>query len=79
MAVDTEQILVEKFRALPAGEQQKVLAYAADLQNQIAARSRPIWEVVTEISSRIPLEEWDAIPSDAAANLDYYLYAAAKK
>ncbi len=79
MTIDAEQILVEKFRALPASEQQKILDYAANVEKQFATRNRPIWEVVSEISSRIPPEEWEQIPSDASANLGHYLYGAAKK
>jgi hypothetical protein len=41
--------------------------------------SRPIWEIIVEISSTVPVEEWDKIPEDASVNLDHYLYGAPKK
>jgi hypothetical protein len=41
--------------------------------------SRPIWEVITEISEDIPDEEWDKIPNDSSINLDHYLYGTPRK
>ncbi|MGK7920564.1 MAG: hypothetical protein AB4080_11225 [Trichodesmium sp.] len=35
-------------------------------------------EFIDEISSQIPPEEWEKIPSDLSYNLDNYLYGAAK-
>jgi len=50
----------------PAGE----LAY----NDQV----RPVWEVIAELGSQIPASEWEKVPSDAARNLDHYLYGAPK-
>ncbi|MFB3787383.1 MAG: hypothetical protein ACE15F_13545 [bacterium] len=36
--------------------------------------ARPIEEVIMEIASKIPEEEWKKIPADASENLDHYLY-----
>ena len=36
--------------------------------------ARPIWEIVSEIGSEIPEEEWEKVPSDLSKNLDHYLY-----
>ena len=36
--------------------------------------NKAIWEIADEIIATIPEESFDQIPTDAAANLDYYLY-----
>ena len=36
--------------------------------------NKPIWEIADEIIATIPEESFDKVPTDAAANLDYYLY-----
>ena len=36
--------------------------------------NKPIWEIADEIIATIPEESFGQIPTDAAANLDYYLY-----
>lgn len=41
--------------------------------------ARPIWEVIEEIGAAVPPEEWDKVPTDAAQNLDHYLYGHPKK
>lgn len=40
---------------------------------------RPIWEVIVEIGSQIPDEEWAKVPDDASINYKHYLYGAPKK
>jgi len=35
--------------------------------------------VIAEISSEIPDEEWEKLPSDGSVNHDHYLYGAPKK
>ena len=42
-------------------------------------QARPIWEELLEIGASVPPEEWDKVPTDAARNLDHYLYGHAKK
>jgi hypothetical protein len=44
---------------------------ASAMQN---ASRRPIWEVIVEISSQIPDEEWAKVPDDASINYKHYLY-----
>jgi len=39
----------------------------------------PIWDVVEEISSSVPDEEWAKLPADLAKNLDHFLYGAPKQ
>ncbi len=36
--------------------------------------STPLWQSVIELGASLPPGEWDRVPSDLAANLDYYLY-----
>jgi hypothetical protein len=36
------------------------------------ATARPIWEIVVEIGSQIPPEEWEKIPTDLSKNFDHY-------
>ncbi len=33
---------------------------------------RPVWEIVAEIGSRIPEEEWKKVPTDLARNFKKY-------
>jgi hypothetical protein len=40
---------------------------------------RPFWEIVEEISSQVPLEEWEKLPSDGAEHHDHYLYGSPKR
>ena len=39
---------------------------------------RPVWEIAEEISSRVPLEEWEKLPTDGAEQHDHYLYGSPK-
>jgi hypothetical protein len=34
----------------------------------------PLWQSVVELGANLPVETWDRVPSDLAANLDRYLY-----
>ncbi len=87
MSSNIEQAVVEKLRALPPEEQQKVLEFVEQLEQQAAfgasqevdANSLPIWEVIDKISSEVPPEAWDSVPSDGSINIDHYLYGAPKK
>jgi hypothetical protein len=39
---------------------------------------RPFWEVALEMFKDLTEEDWAGIPTDASANVDYYLYGAPK-
>jgi hypothetical protein len=39
---------------------------------------RPAWERIAELSERLPDEVVDLMPTDAASQLDHYLYGATK-
>jgi hypothetical protein len=63
----------------------KRIVSVKDLEVQIAGDNpfdqslRPIWEVIEEIGASVPAGEWEKVPTDAATNLDHYLYGHAKK
>jgi len=40
---------------------------------------RPIEDILTELASEVPLENWEHLPSDLTDNLDYYIYGINKK
>jgi hypothetical protein len=40
---------------------------------------RPFWEIAEEISSQVPLEEWEKLPADGAEQHDHYLYGSPKR
>ena len=65
-----EQTIIKKVHSLPSDEQKETLEFVENLEKKVSQRSRPIWEVIGEISSQIPDEVWDEIPSDASV-VDY--------
>ncbi len=80
MHTEVAQTIFEKVKILPIEQQQQVLEMVEQkLHENQSENSRPIWEIITEISSRIPLEEWEKLPSDGSINHDHYLYGAPKK
>jgi len=58
---------------------QRVSVSVAPATGKSSGDPRPIWEKIAEISASIPLEEWDELPADLAANHDHYLYGAQKR
>ncbi len=80
MQTEIAQTIFEKVKVLPLNEQKEVLKI---VEKKVSAfqkeDTRPIWEVIAEISSEIPDEEWEKLPSDGSVNHDHYLYGAPKK
>ena len=81
MDPDLAKEILNKVKNLSEIQQEEVLRI---LEGKLSAQnrkadSRPIWEVITEISSEIPIEEWEKLPSDGSVNHDHYLYGAPKK
>lgn len=81
MEQDIAQKIFEKVSSLSVEQQQDVLRI---VEGKLKPRprgddSRPIWEIITEMSSEIPDEMWDELPSDGSVNHDHYLYGAPKK
>lgn len=38
-----------------------------------------VFDLIEELSSQVPDEEWEKLPRDLSINLDYYLYGAPKR
>ncbi len=43
------------------------------------SKPRRIEEVLAELASEVPQQEWDSLPSDLTDNLDHYLYGTPKR
>lgn len=81
MDSELEKKLNSKIASLSAEDKETVLGY---VESRIArgverASTRPIWEIIAEISDEIPNEEWEKLPSDGSVNHDHYLYGAPKR
>ena len=80
MQTEIAQTIFEKVKILSLDEQKEVLEIVEKKVSVTQKKdSRPIWEVIAEISSQVPDEEWAKLPTDGAENLDHYLYGAPKK
>jgi hypothetical protein len=83
MSANLEQAILEKLQALPDNKQQEVLALVDEMlkedQKQPRENVRPIWEIITELSAQVPMEEWEKLPSDGAEQHDHYLYGSPKR
>ena len=84
MAANLESTIQEKVKALPPEKQQRVLSLVEKMlsesdvaQERVALR--PLWEIAQEISSQVPLEEWEKLPADGAEQHDHYLYGSPKR
>lgn len=80
MQTEIAQTIFEKVKTLSLDKQRKVLEIVEKKVSVSQKKdSRPIWEVIAEISSQVPDEEWAKLPADGAENHDHYLYGAPKK
>jgi hypothetical protein len=84
MSANLEQAILEKIQALPDDKQQEVLALVDEMlkeghEPRSRENVRPIWEIITELSAQIPLEEWAKLPTDGAEQHDHYLYGSPKR
>jgi hypothetical protein len=86
MATGVEQQILKLVKSLSSDQQKDVLRYvegkiAFEQRRQEAYKADPrsIWEIIEEISSQIPMDEWEKLPSDGAVNHDHYLYGAPKR
>lgn len=84
MSAHLEQSILEKIQGLPDDKQREVLALVDEMlkqgqEPQPRESSRPIWEIITELSSEIPMEEWAKLPADGAEQHDHYLYGSPKR
>jgi len=65
-------------KSLDLLESQNRAAPAETISAPVKGNSRPIWEVIQEISRSIPEEDLASLPRDLSINLDHYLYGAPK-
>ena len=84
MAANLENSIQEKLRTLPPEKQQRVLSLVEELlsENEVPKNndsSQPLWLIAEEISSQVPLEEWQKLPADGAEQHDHYLYGSPKR
>jgi hypothetical protein len=84
MAANLENKIQEKVKALPPEKQQRVLSMVEEMlyekdEAQDGVAVRPLWEIAEEISSQVPLEEWEKLPADGAEQHDHYLYGSPKR
>ena len=83
MSANLEQAILEKIQALPDKKQEEVLALVDQMLKEGPApqstETRPIWEIITELSAQVPMEEWEKLPSDGAEQHDHYLYGSPKR
>jgi hypothetical protein len=84
VAANLENEIQEKVKPLPPEKQQRVLSIVEDMLSEKEAvpdgvAARPFWEIAEEISSQVPLEEWEKLPSDGAEQHDHYLYGSPKR
>jgi hypothetical protein len=84
MSANSERAILEKIQALPDEKQQEVLALVDKMlkeeqEPRPRENVRPIWEIITELSSEIPVEEWAKLPTDGAEQHDHYLYGSPKR
>lgn len=84
MSANSERAILEKIQALPDEKQQEVLVLVDKMlkeeqEPRPRENVRPIWEIITELSSEIPVEEWAKLPTDGAEQHDHYLYGSPKR
>lgn len=80
MEKDLAKRIFEKVKALSVNDQKKVLEMVEKKATSSRNKDRrPIWEIALELSKKVPMEEWEKLPSDGAVNHDHYLYGAPKK
>lgn len=44
-----------------------------------SAEARPIEDVLEELASAVPEQEWESLPADLTDNLDHYLYGTPRR
>ena len=85
MSSNIEEAVVERLRVLSVEQQQQVLKFVEQLEQQSASgatandNSLPIWEVIENRNREAPPGTWDDVPTDGSINVDHYLYGAPKK
>jgi hypothetical protein len=65
--------------AMPITRQQAKIKRAKQSARAFDPNARPIWEVIEQISSQVPAEEWAKVPTDGSINFRHCLYGHPKK
>ena len=73
-----EEKIIAHVQILPPDKQAKVLAFVERLIPASPQRLRSLVRM-DEIVQAVPLEEWQELPADGAANVDHYLYGSEKQ
>jgi len=80
-ANDVQRLLGDQASA--AGETPRGLVVCGEelppLERRFDPTARPIEEIIAEIASRVPAEEWDNLPDDPTGNLGHYIYGTPKR
>lgn len=80
MSVSLQHTIQEQIRVLSEEEMRQVINFVNGLRKEKKkSKAKPISAIFEELSSEIPLEDWQQLPSDGAENHDHYLYGAPKK
>jgi hypothetical protein len=79
MSTEVVETIVAKVKSLPPEQQQEVLHFVEELTGTNSQPAGTIWQEIREIVQDVPDEEWERLPRDGSANIDHYLYGAAKK
>ena len=77
MQVVEEQI-VNKIRTLTDGEREDVLRYVDGVLSK-HKRDTSLVEKLLALSSQVPDEVWDRIPTDGSEQHDHYIYGTRKR
>jgi hypothetical protein len=59
-----------------AGRKVRLTVLPSETEEDTIARNynRPIEEVIKELATQVPAEEWAKLPPDLSDNLDHYIY-----
>ncbi len=80
------QKAIERVRALPAAEQDRVAKLMLDAtetadetDGKEATQQKPFWERAVDLMKDVPEEELDRLPTDGATEHDHYIYGTPKR
>lgn len=80
MSANLQQIVQNQISVLSNEDLDKVLRFVKMLRpSDKLTTAKPISDLFAELSSELPIDEWEQSPSDGAENHDHYLYGAPKK
>jgi Arc/MetJ-type ribon-helix-helix transcriptional regulator len=71
---EAASLLVQRLKQEQAQAEQPTAGPA-----ETAAKHKPIWEEILELTADVPEEEWDKLPTDLAEQHDHYIYGTPKR